>query len=599
MTDGRAVFKTHGSQEEADVELKGDEFVRSIKLFRNKPALIAGIFFTMIEGCAPLIMNIVVAELLSVMTTDDGFGRRLNGLIGNMAIAIAGLVVVTILGMGFRVLLNPYFMVDLRQAVYTSLLELDVEYFDQTPTGALISRLSEDITLIRETYLDKGAQIVQAFAQAVVGLIVGFVTCWRVAVVSCPVIPLSAITYLVGEKIVERLWRKFNTASSACLSKAEEVIMQFRTVKAFDCENYEADSYAKGLQSVVAVYQATSWVHGTKDGLNGGYIWGMLAGIFYYSCWIIVRKPYIGLKPGDMMVLMMSMMLGAQGISNALALLGDFQKAALSAAKVLAVIDRKPLYDRHFGATKIGDQATIRGKIEFRNVGFKYASRDSWAVRNLNFVIEPGETVAFVGESGCGKSTTLQLLQRFYEVTEGEILIDDVNIQELSPIFVRNQIGSVPQAPVLFSMSIRDNVRYARPNAGEAEITAAAQTGNAHDFITEQPSQYDTIIQQTSLSGGQKQRICISRAILVNAPILLLDEATAALDTESEQLVQQSLETARHGKSAIIVAHRLATVLHADRILVFKEGHVEESGKHTDLLAQNGIYAELVRNQLQ
>jgi ABC-type multidrug transport system fused ATPase/permease subunit len=329
------------------------------------------------------------------------------------------------------------------------------------------------------------------------------------------------------------------------------------------------------------------------------YIWAMLGGLLYYTSYLIVRKPYMGVDPGDMMTLMMAMMLGTQGISSSLSMLGDFNKAQIAAAKVLDIIYKKPKYDRHDGANDMNGEKTICGKIEFRDVGFKYATRNTWAVRHLSFVIEPGETVAFVGESGCGKSTTLQLLQRFYEVTEGEILIDDVSIQELSPIFVRNHIASVPQGPVLFSMSIRDNLRYARPDAADVDVAAAAVTGNAHDFIMEQPMNYETSVQQTSLSGGQKQRICISRAILVNAPILLLDEATAALDTESEQLVQQSLESVRHGKTAVVVAHRLATVLHADRILVFREGHIAESGKHEELLEQSGMYADLVKYQLE
>jgi ABC-type multidrug transport system fused ATPase/permease subunit len=305
------------------------------------------------------------------------------------------------------------------------------------------------------------------------------------------------------------------------------------------------------------------------------------------------------IQPGDMVVLMMGMMMGSLGISSSLAMVGDVNKSAMSAAKLLALIEKRPKLDRHVGLNDIDGATTIRGKVEFRDVGFKYGNRDEWALRHLSFVIEPGQTVAFVGESGCGKSTTLQLLQRFYAANEGEVLIDDVNIQDLSAIFVRQQIASVPQSPVLFSMSIRDNLRYAKPHAGDAEIAEAARIGNAHDFILEQPRNYDTVVQQTSLSGGQKQRICISRAILMNAPVLLLDEATAALDTESEQYVQQSLETVRQGKTAIMVAHRLATVLSADRIFVFKSGHVEESGTHEELLEQGGIYSDLVRFQLE
>jgi ABC-type multidrug transport system fused ATPase/permease subunit len=204
-----------------------------------------------------------------------------------------------------------------------------------------------------------------------------------------------------------------------------------------------------------------------------------------------------------------------------------------------------------------------------------------------------------VGESGCGKSTTLQLLQRFYEIEEGQILVDDVDIKTHSPMFLRSQISIVPQSPVLFSMTIKDNVRYIKPHATDDEVAQAAQVGNAHNFVMELPSNYNTIVQQTSLSGGQKQRLCISRAILADAPIMLLDEATAALDTESEQLVQQSLENVRHGKTAIVVAHRLATVMNADRILVFQNGHVAESGTHKELIGKGGIYADLVKFQLE
>jgi ABC-type multidrug transport system fused ATPase/permease subunit len=594
------VFQKQGSQEgDSNVKVQGDEFLRAIKLFENKPALIAGIFFTVCAGGAPLLMNVVIGDMMTVMTTEGSFVTKVTTLALTMVYVVLGMAVITSLGIGFRVLTNPFYMVTLRQLLYSSLLELDVEYFDATPTGVLIGRLSEDVTLVRETYLDKGAQVMQSLAQAIAGLCLAFATSWRVALVCCPAIPLSAITFVVGEHLVDKLWLKFNAASSACISKAEEVIMQFRTVKAFDCEVYESDGYTNGLKNVDDVYKTTSWVHGIKDGLIAMYIWGMLAGLLYYTCWLMVRKPFLGVESGDMMVLMMSMMLGTMGISSSLSMLGDFQKAGLSAAKVLEIMEKKPKYGRHVGARDLNGAKTIAGRIEFKDVGFRYATRESWAVRHLDFVIEPGETVAFVGESGCGKSTTLQLLQRFYEVEEGEILIDGVPIQSLAPMFVRSQIATVPQGPVLFSMSIRDNLRYARPHASDTEVAAAARTGNAHDFIMEQPNNYETVVQQTSLSGGQKQRICISRAILIDAPILLLDEATAALDTESEQLVQQSLEVVRHGKTAVLVAHRLATVIHADRILVFKEGKVAETGKHEELLAVSGIYADLVKYQLE
>jgi ABC-type multidrug transport system fused ATPase/permease subunit len=295
----------------------------------------------------------------------------------------------------------------------------------------------------------------------------------------------------------------------------------------------------------------------------------------------------------------MALMIGTSVIPHALGLIEDFKRAGTSAAKLFSLIDAKPKIDRHIGSQSLNSEQGLRGRIEFRDVGFKYSTQSEWAVRHLSFTIEPGQTVAFVGESGCGKSTTLQLLQRFYEIDEGMILIDDVDIKTLAPEFIRSQIAVVPQTPVLFTMSIAENIRYGNPTAPDDDLASAAKTGNAHEFIMELPMNYETAVRQTSLSGGQKQRICISRAILQNAPILLLDEATAALDTESEQLVQRSLDSIRHGKTSIIVAHRLATIMHADTILVFKDGQIIESGTHSTLLNQDGLYTTLVQFQLQ
>ncbi|KAH0790056.1 ABC transporter family protein [Histomonas meleagridis] len=602
MPPMQRVFATQGSND-GDYELKGGEFGKCIGLMKHKVLFVISIILSVLHGASPLLMNVVMGDMMNSMTTvtgDAGIDLDfITNLCIEMIVIIAIMTVIQILSMTARIIAGTAYFADLRLRMFENLVKQDIPYFDKVPTGVLVGRIAEDVVLIRETYVDKFSQVIQSAAQSIAGIILAFCTVWRVTLVCCVVIPLCAITFIVGSKCIDKLWIEYNDSSTACSTKAEEVITQIRTVKSFDCELHEFELYSQSLDSVYGVYKKTSLAHGIKDGLITLFVWLMIAVLIYYVSWMIVAEPYLGVQPGDIMILMMSMMLGTMGVSTALSSIDDFDKARISASKILDIVTRKPQVDNDEGADSIHGNKTIEGTIEFRDVSFKYESNDQYAVQHLSFKVNAGENVALVGESGCGKSTTLQLLQRFYEVESGEILIDGVNITELSPHFLRSQIAVVPQGPVLYSMSIEDNIKFARPDATNEEMQKAAKLGNAHSFIMEQPHNYHQTVQQTSLSGGQKQRICISRAILMDAPILLLDEATAALDTESEQLVQQSLEKIRHGKTAIMVAHRLATVINSDRIFVFKDGRVIETGTHKELLAKNGIYADLVKYQLQ
>jgi ABC-type multidrug transport system fused ATPase/permease subunit len=509
-------------------------------------------------------------------------------------VAVA-LNVVMPLNFGTRAYTNPAFVADIRHALYQTLLERDISYFDVTPTGVLVSRLSQDVTVLFQVYIDKMLFAFQNCAQMVAGLAFAISAMWPVGLPMVGILTICGVVYYLVDQVINELWNKFNANASAATSKAEEVITSFRTIKSFDNELLEAEKYQEALKLVDAVFDETSIVQGLKDAIVWTIVNVTIGGMLYLSSWFLVKKPGSGFDPGDIMVLLMSMLLSALSTSQTLSMSDDFKKARISAAKVLKILQTPAKVDQNVGGT----MDAILGRVEFRDVGFRYETRQEWAVRHLTFTVEPGETVALIGESGCGKSTTLQLLQRFYEIDEGEILIDGVNIQTLSPRFLRSKIAIVPQGPVLFSMSVKDNIRFAKGSATDDEIATAARIGNSHDFIMELPQGYDTWVHQTSLSGGQKQRICISRAILTGTPILLLDEATAALDTESEQLVQKSLEEFRQGKTAILVAHRLATVMNADRILVFQDGHVEESGTHQELMERGGLYSDLIKYQLQ
>ena len=562
----------------------------------NKVLLAFTILFAIFAGVMPLLMNIFMGNMVTVMTDGSNFLHLFVPIIYKLIGFCCAQIVCMGINMQLRFIANPHFMCDLRSHLYRSMLEKDIEYFELVPTGVLVGRISEDVTLVHEIFIDKLCTVLQMLAQSVGGIILALVIMWQAALIGIGAIAIAGIVYYFGEKMIAKIWIKYNESSSAAASKAEEILTSFRTIKSFDCELKEAELYKETLDKVDSVFKKTSIAQGLKDGIIVLILNGLQAGVLYFASWMIQRKPQYGYETGDLFVILMSLSFATLGISSALTLSDDFKKTSVSAGKMLEIIETKPKVDRKVG----GSLESVRGKIEFRDVSFKYPTAETYAVRHLSFVINPGQTVAFVGESGCGKSTTLQLIQRFYEIESGMILLDDVDMKTLSPVFIRSQISIVPQSPVLFSMSILDNIRYANPKKiTDQEVAEAARIGNAHNFIMEMPENYKSIVQQSSLSGGQKQRICISRAIAARAPILLLDEATAALDTESEKLVQQSLEQFRKGKTAIIVAHRLSTVMNADNILVFSQGKVVEEGTHKKLIEFGGIYADLVKFQLQ
>ena len=593
MTEA-GVTKPHAPVDDDDFEIPDGQFRKIMSYFSKKWALALAILFSIISGIAPLATNIVMGDMMNVLSAKEFTDGQLISLILSLTYTFLAWSVLYGVSYAFRCYANPIFMVDLRRALYTALMKKDMSYFDLVPTGVLIGRISQDVTLLFQIYIDKLMLAIQDLAQALGGIILSLITMWQVALPSCVVIMICGVIYIIGERFIDKLWNDFNTRSSTASSTAEEIITSFRTIKSFDSELHEAKRYRRASADVDKVFDRTSVAQGIKDGLIWGLIHVMVPGILYLASWFVMQV-YYGYKSGDLMVLMMSFILSALGISMVLSLSDDFKKARVSAWKVLRILETEPKVDQNEGATL----DHVVGKIEFIDVGFKYETRNEWALRHLTFTINAGETVAFIGESGCGKSTTLQLLQRFYEIQEGQILIDGVDIRTLSPRNVRSFISVVPQGPVLFSMSVKDNIRFANTAATDEDVAVAARLGNAHDFIMDMPDNYESVVQQSSLSGGQKQRICISRAILANTPILLLDEATAALDTESERLVQESLERFRHGKTAILVAHRLATVRHADRIFVFQDGHVAEEGTHKELLKKNGLYTNLVKYQLQ
>lgn len=573
---------------------KGGEFRRLMRHFSKKHLLAIAFICSFLAGAAPLLNLIPMKKMTEMFSQTVDMLEKCGEFCGEMAIVCAVFVVLEGCALATQVIVAPNFMVDIRKALYDAFMYKDISYYDKTSTGAMISRMSEGVSYIKDVYIDQVFITIQAFSLSLGALIIAFCMSWKVTLVTIGFPIIVALSLWLGDKIADKVWEEYHAAGTESTEKAVEVLTEFRTVKSFDNEMLEAGKYHGFLQEEADILGKVSIVRGMTFFFVFLFTVAMALTILYYTTWIMVR--HVGeLTLYKAINVSVSVICVTIGINRMLSISDDFQKASMAVRNVLHLIEEQPSIRPNEGS----ELTSVKGKIEFRDVSFRYGGCEKYAVQHLSFTINAGETVAFVGESGCGKSTTLQLIQRFYDVESGAVLLDDVDIRTIRPKSLRSNIAIVPQGPVLFSMSIADNIKYGKKSATEDEVAEAARTGNAHDYIMELPQNYETPVIQTSLSGGQKQRLCISRAILANCPVLLLDEATAALDTESEQLVQQSLENFRHGKTAILVAHRLATVVHADRILVFKDGAIAETGTHQELLEKNGLYANLAKYQLE
>jgi len=372
----------------------------------------------------------------------------------------------------------------------------------------------------------------------------------------------------------------------------EETLQSISTVKSFVGEAYESTRYGKGLNSVVGVALRQAKYRGAFISFIIFALFGGIVAVMWYGASLV--------GSGDMSVgELVSFVLYTTFIGGSIAGLGDIygqvQKAIGSSERVLEILEEE-------AEAAGGDVAmNFQGKIDFKNIKFHYPTRPEVEVlKDLTFHVNPGEKVALAGHSGAGKSTIIQLLLRFYEIQEGNILVDDKNIENWDLQALRSKVGIVPQEVLLFGGSIRENIAYAKPDATEEEIIEAAKKANAWQFINKFPEGMETLVGErgVKLSGGQRQRVAIARAILKDPSILILDEATSSLDAESESLVQEALDELMKGRTTIIIAHRLATIRKVDRIYVLKDGEIIEEGNHQDLLKKDeGFYANLVRLQ--
>ncbi|NXJ75962.1 MDR1 protein, partial [Trogon melanurus] len=485
----------------------------------------------------------------------------------------------------------------IRRKFFFAVLHQEMAWFDTTQIGTLNTRLTDDINTIHEGIGDKICIFVQFLATFVAGIIIGFIHGWKLTLVILSVSPLLAASAAVWSTLLASLTSKELSAYAQAGAVAEEVLTAIRTVVAFNGQQKALAKYDVNLETARRVGMKKSITTNTSLGVSQFLIFGSYALGFWYGTKLTAEEEY---NIGGVLIVFFSVLIGAFSLGQAAPNLESVANARGAAYEVYQIINKKRLIDSSSKGGYKPDK--LIGEIEFRNIHFSYPSRpDIQILKGLNLKVQTGKTIALVGASGCGKSTTIQLLQRFYDPVQGEITLDGQDIRALNIKWLRENIGIVSQEPVLFATTIAENIRYGREDISDAEIEQAAKEANAFDFISRLPDKFDTLVGErgAQLSGGQKQRIAIARALARNPKILLLDEATSALDTQSESIVQAALDKARAGRTTIVIAHRLSTIRTADTIAAFENGVVVEQGTHSELMLQKGVYYSLVMQQVR
>jgi len=483
-------------------------------------------------------------------------------------------------------------VVDLRIQVYQQLSSLSLRFYSERRIGELVSRLSSDVTMVRTALTNNVATVLSQSLSFIGSLTLMLILNWRLTLFILLLAPILAISAVLFGTRLRKLSTKVQDKLADSTAIAEEALTGIRVVKAFTREDYEVQRYGKVVETTFTTTMQMAKIRSAFGPLVSFLAFGSLAAILWFGG----REVLFGRLTGGQLIAFLVYGINIAASIGAFAnLYTQLQEAAGASRRIFELIDEKPEIISIPNAFSMNE---IKGNIEFRDVSFGYEGSNH-VLQSINIDIQPGEVLALVGPSGAGKSTLFNLIPRFYDPSRGDIYIDGINLREISVSSIRSFIGLVPQETHLFSGTIRENLLYGRLDANENDIENAAQAANAEEFIIQLPQGYETYVGErgVKLSGGQRQRIAIARALLKDPCILLLDEATSSLDSESEGLVQEALERLMRGRTTIIIAHRLSTVMLADRIAVLDKGHLVEVGSHQDLMANDQLYAHLYNLQ--